>query len=1296
MGNRELVMELLSFVDLFFILETPAKRNEEKEECERAGFELFSFCKGSGVEVFVKTDIVGLVSLVRHNEWSTVVRYNNNKGEEKLFGGVYLTPGGRKEEAMLKLNSMDDCDTIAGDLNARHPRWGATGGDNHTNTYGYAVNEYAKRHRYRIDAPDVPTFRDISAIDICLKKGNERSTWTDKAALEHQGIITRLDMEIPINNIEPQIAWKKVDWREMENQLKVISEDGGGWNDITELVNKQPRKRRFRGKDEWYNEEIARMAADTKFLRRSGRKEEWSLARKVLSNRLIQGKYDNLKNKLSQAKDPEIFRMIKNLEGRRSIPPIKDKNGQMRYCHEEISDIIAEQIESDKPREWSNIEVDITVNALELRKGLDRSPGNTAGGYDGISYPFLRFWMKHQEQHMVDTTNHLIRYGEPKWHEARTVLIQKAGKDDYQVAEAWRMIHLLPTMAKVIDRIILQRMEKDVVLGDTQYGSRKGRSCHDSVKQTMEFLKYHEGSHRAVMTMDVEGGFDNIRTDLLIDILRYKSCDIEIVKWIDRWMSARRMRLKFNRRISKAYRTDKGVPQGSPISPYLFGVYVEEIFKPRILHTPARSCIVSSYVDDGMIAVAGESQKIAMDLMVDIFEDCNRIAKQPNMSFALKKTEWMGMGKKRWNGLATGEGMIEPVDEIRILGYRMEMNGGWRGHTEYWLERGVDVRRRIAGIGRRYGSSGGIGAWEYNHLIKSVYLPTVWYGLEFVADDEKMLKKIQININDIIRSGLRTPIKTANNILLAEAGIVPTHIQAKYLRRRCRQRDINNGYGKDYPWYRCVSAGWDEQAVIPFRNTSEHEMTTRPVTNIAKDKSAAVKGHTEMMEILTTTEGASWVYSDGARRNGKGAVGWVWMEGEGLITAKRGIAIHGKYDSVRIELAAIACAMDDAVLKKVKKCILFTDCIPAIRAINSMQDEGKGAGIWNILVPIMNQLESVEIHWTPGHVGIEGNEAGDKTAGEHIDENVQLGRWNGWDEVADEGGRAKDLRLEEWSSWYTEQGHEYYKRKPAKPRHLKGLSRQDAYVLIRIRSGTDKTGHDECEGHDERFHMTECCKYADRRPPANTLFNDKHIGEWRVWWTYHEYLGMGIPTTLPEQLGVRVMFGNPFDSTITISRNGETVTENVERPSCDGCGKSHVGACVRRMTDMRGRWFFLGEAETRCGHCGGNYGGGSNPRPGGSGLKMHLNRRKDVCGRALEIEYWKNEIGNKMDWDEEFRVAMVNKWIERNCTGRKECWECRKVYKTFSGLRQHIRTYDVCFRVVEKMMVDDPAGTGGD
>jgi len=52
---------------------------------------------------------------------------------------------------------------------------------------------------------------------------------------------------------------------------------------------------------------------------------------------------------------------------------------------------------------------------------------------------------------MVETTNHLIKYGNQEWHEAITVLIEEAGKDDYPIVKEWRMIYLLPTMAKIID-----------------------------------------------------------------------------------------------------------------------------------------------------------------------------------------------------------------------------------------------------------------------------------------------------------------------------------------------------------------------------------------------------------------------------------------------------------------------------------------------------------------------------------------------------------------------------------------------------------------------------------------------------------------------------------------------------------------------------------------------------------------------------------------------------------------------------------------------------------------------------
>ena len=224
------------------------------------------------------------------------------------------------------------------------------------------------------------------------------------------------------------------------------------------------------------------------------------------------------------------------------------------------------------------------------------------------------------------------------------MLIKKADKESYNSVKSWRMIHLLPTISKVVDRIMLRRLEKEVALSGTQYGSRRSRGCHECVKQKSDFVKFARFRQTALMTMDVEEGFDNIDTALLADILTYKSCNRFFVSWIMRWTTGRKMCLKFNRRMSRVYDVDKGIPQGSLLSPYLFGIYVEEIFKPRFKHGPSVSCFVSSYVDDGGVMVCGETRQIVVSKMKELYEDCHRIARLRNMRFAARKMEWMGMG----------------------------------------------------------------------------------------------------------------------------------------------------------------------------------------------------------------------------------------------------------------------------------------------------------------------------------------------------------------------------------------------------------------------------------------------------------------------------------------------------------------------------------------------------------------------------------------------------------------------------------------------------------------------------
>jgi len=69
----------------------------------------------------------------------------------------------------------------------------------------------------------------------------------------------------------------------------------------------------------------------------------------------------------------------------------------------------------------------------------------------------------------------------------------------------------------------------------------------------------------------------------------------------------------------------------------------------------------------------------------------------------------MGMGSGTWPELWVDGVKKDMCKEIRILGYRWDVNGSMKAHVEYWMERAMGVRRRIAGVSRRYRSRGGLG-----------------------------------------------------------------------------------------------------------------------------------------------------------------------------------------------------------------------------------------------------------------------------------------------------------------------------------------------------------------------------------------------------------------------------------------------------------------------------------------------------------------------------------------------------------------------------------------------------------
>ena len=175
--------------------------------------------------------------------------------------------------------------------------------------------------------------------------------------------------------------------------------------------------------------------------------------------------------------------------------------------------------------DYTKIQSDIDITEEEIDYGIKISPPNTATGIGGKSYPMMRFWRRKDRDRCAEATKRMTVIEVEDWEKAETVLIRKGDRERYNVVKSWRMIHLLPTLSKVVDRIILSKIAKTVRLEDTKYGSWKNRSTYDTMKQILEFLKYNKDKYTGLLLMNVEGGFDKVNIDKVCDILVYRECE---------------------------------------------------------------------------------------------------------------------------------------------------------------------------------------------------------------------------------------------------------------------------------------------------------------------------------------------------------------------------------------------------------------------------------------------------------------------------------------------------------------------------------------------------------------------------------------------------------------------------------------------------------------------------------------------------------------------------------------------------------------------------------------------------
>lgn len=742
------------------------------------------------------------------------------------IGSVYnssaLTPK-QSHDDLKKLFSLPGTLILGGDWNAKHTSWNNV----KNNRKGSDLFKLCQEKLLDIHAPDsitlIPYRGDPSVVDFVLSKsilGISKPVTIDEGRSDHFPISFNIPFSVAMPASLKIKNYAKADWKSFRNNVAVeigalhlVDNDSidvrvEKLSKIIEKADKRsiplknPRIFRYPSSSDIKDLIVERNRVRNESKTNPRMKNTLNHLNRLIKNKTCNINVNSFNEKLSNLKisDRSIFNFARAIKRKKiPLPPMKNDLGNFVYSDGEKATLLAKAFSSaHEIPQGDTHAAQLVSNSLRIVDNLV----SLVPKYDLVKLKELKneiAWLKLRKTSGDSINNRLLKalpdnalkyianifndclqtsYFPNVWKIGKVIALPKPGKDQ-SIPTNSRNITLLAAGGKLLERIILNRLksheEEEHVFIPQQFGFR---AQHSTVKQIIRITekvskRFNEDKSTALVMLDLAKAFDTVWHDGIIHKMLVEKYPPYLIKIIQSFLTDRQSFVAINESRSDNYLIPAGVPQGSPLSPHLFNLYINDIPIPR-------KCKGALFADDFALytSIHNNSGDPNMPLLCEKLEDGLSTVKNYFENWKLKlngsKTEAILFSKSQKihriknNFLLNFEGnSIEWADTVRYLGGFLDSKLTFKNHVDTVITKAKKAVSILYCFLKKFSHV----KKHIKILMYKLYIrPIFTYAAPMLANCAKThLNKLQIFQNKCLRMVLSAPYDTRITKLHDEA-----------------------------------------------------------------------------------------------------------------------------------------------------------------------------------------------------------------------------------------------------------------------------------------------------------------------------------------------------------------------------------------------------------------------------------------------------------------------------------------------------------------------------------------------